>query len=532
VPGPSSSSQDARSETALGVPRFYYSNQLPVEAVAIASIRTKEVKPSDLTSVQAFDLTGTAQGPGPYTIAGVTDDSLKTASGLLEAVAFGGILLYTVRNQFFEITNVLDGAGVPQFYQHQFQIQNADNITVLDQTGRPAAAYFFNLGNRTLYHNLNDQIYWVSYFSNGYYHRELLRHLPIIIHSLSALPLPGEYVFLANGGITMPDNNFYWIRWYRDNGYSVLNPYNVPLNDPWYPRVRFNLNPVPQVWASQIFQPYAPYILASWVRSTVLGPHLIQCERPQVYFDGSTYPDVLVYDQNYKIKYALDGTAPGTKVDKGYLFQWMKAQFICMDEANAVINVAVTLDPTDICFAFYAYVEDDYIMPVNVNPFTNPDVKDRLVEFYYSNRITEGDPFHNLFWRILASNGTTALDAQGNALTNDVNPDGIAPEIIFGRLASGYAVSPGDFTFTDARQRGGGLDTPYQTIEAARNFWDLGYWDGKPYPLGGAAAVYLPDTILNTLTRQQVADIVQARMAMGAMALIRYYDVTTGEETI
>jgi len=34
------------------------------------------------------------------------------------------------------------------------------------------------------------------------------------------------------------------------------------------------------------------------------------------------------------------------------------------------------------------------------------------------------------------------------------------------------------------------------TIPEAINFWDLGSLDGKPYPLGGALAVYLPVSTL------------------------------------
>ena len=46
----------------------------------------------------------------------------------------------------------------------------------------------------------------------------------------------------------------------------------------------------------------------------------------------------------------------------------------------------------------------------------------------------------------------------------------------------GFSVGVNDITLTDARVRGGGLAPEYQTIEEAAHMWDLGFWDGKPYP--------------------------------------------------
>jgi hypothetical protein len=35
--------------------------------------------------------------------------------------------------------------------------------------------------------------------------------------------------------------------------------------------------------------------------------------------------------------------------------------------------------------------------------------------------------------------------------------------------------------------------------------WDLGYWDGKPYPLGGSAVIHLPLSVLERFTREEMA---------------------------
>jgi len=90
----------------------------------------------------------------------------------------------------------------------------------------------------------------------------------------------------------------------------------------------------------------------------------------------------------------------------------------------------------------------------------------------------------------------------------------------------------GDFTFTDARVRGGGLSSLYQHIPQAVNFWDLGFWDGKPFPAGGAMMLYLPVTLLSTFTSAEVSQIVNAVVPMGTIPVIVYYDSEGNETTV
>ena len=50
-------------------------------------------------------------------------------------------------------------------------------------------------------------------------------------------------------------------------------------------------------------------------------------------------------------------------------------------------------------------------------------------------------------------------------------------------------------------------------------------------PVGGALVVYLPTRILNTMTRDVVAGIVNSVLPMGTIAAIRYYD-PEGNESV
>ena len=78
--------------------------------------------------------------------------------------------------------------------------------------------------------------------------------------------------------------------------------------------------------------------------------------------------------------------------------------------------------------------------------------------------------------------------------------------------------------------RGGGLIPSAQNVDQAPSFWDIGYLDGKPYPIGGTLAVYLPFGLLNTMTRTQVQDRVNKTLPMGTLAVIRYYDMNFQEQ--
>ena len=182
----------------------------------------------------------------------------------------------------------------------------------------------------------------VKPFSRGFnqawiFQTKLLQYLPVMANA--AAPGPRQYVFLPGGSLTVADaTQTYRVRFTRNNGYTVQTPYGVPPSDPWYMRIGFNLRPVAQEWAVQPFVPKMPYLLATWVPGTILSKNLIEFERQPVWFDPTVgqYPDVLVYDKNYQIQYALDGLPPNLKrpPDKGWLFPWRTSQILDMDSLH------------------------------------------------------------------------------------------------------------------------------------------------------------------------------------------------------
>ena len=175
----------------------------------------------------------------------------------------------------------------------------------------------------------------------------------------------------THGVIDLPDRNEYRIRFYDDNRYQVLIPYTALPNDPWYARVRFNMEPQPPEWASMQFSQWRPLMAATWVPGTLVADNVVEFERKRLYFDGEKYPDILVFNKNYELKYALDGNPAEAPEKLGYVYPWQRSHILQCDPMTARVRVNVTIEPDDIVYGFYFYEELDLIytaLDVNHSP--------------------------------------------------------------------------------------------------------------------------------------------------------------------
>jgi hypothetical protein len=287
--------------------------------------------------------------------------------------------------------------------------------------------------------------------------------------------------------------------------------------------------------------PKAPFMLGTWIPGTVLGSHMVQFERPNAYVDqNKPCPDIVVFDSTFAVKYAMDGSVPLTTSGnanlpyRGSIYPWKRQQVTDFDPTTARAVVLPILASTDIVYAFYPYVETDVLYTdLDVNPVTNPVMVNASVQFYFKREAA--NPYKVIYHQL--------FDVDGNPIvgqTNDPAPPNwvTSPPTVFGQLVAGATYGTGSFTVTDARVRGGGLAPQYETIPEADNFWDIGYLDGRPYPIGAALVVYLPYSILvsiNQANPEQAKPIVLAKVnaivPMGMLAHIRYYD-SEGNESV
>jgi len=510
-----------------GIQFVYYTRNRPARSVPIAQVSTPPSTPAQLT-----DVNNTPFQPGALSMT-MNDSPFTTftAADLQVSITITGDTTYQFQDQFFEVTDQLDNSNNPLYYQHPLPT-GVTQVTVVDLQGNTVPSGFVI---RTLtrgastntfvlhsFANVNDTTrsfvpYQVRYVDpQGFIHLEILKFQHVIDRD-QFNATPSTYTASTIVLTVFSNTITYYVRWFARNGYQVLVPYGDLPNDPWFPRIRFNLHPTPPEWATQVWTPRRPFILATWVPTTVLSTHLVQVERKPIYFRNNIFPDLLVYDKNNVLKYALAGTT-----GKGFLFPWRLNQFVDIDSTTGVLQVAVELAPDDIVFAFYSYEEDDIVFRgLDVNPYTNPAIRNRVIQFYQ--KVNGADPLHYIYYNILNEDGSTFA-------TNDTAPS-TGTNNLFGTVLVGQATSIGDFVFVDERIRGGGLAPLFQNIPQSVNFWDLGFWDGKPFPAGGSMIIYLPIGLKNTFSSEEVSAIIGSVIPMGTVPVIIYYDQNGNEVT-
>jgi hypothetical protein len=500
------------------VAEFYYTEQAPAGAVLIARIASHPSTPAELTDINNPKQVLPELKPGKLVFTAYPVARRYDALVLMNSVAVSGSNQFTVENPFFELTDRTDDSGQPLYYTHRLPPFVRD-VTVLTLDGSEASgAWKVEAGN--LYHSMDGEPYWVRYYDNGRVHTELLAHAPVLSRSSTA----SSSTYSSEAGLlTVYDGEkkVYYGRFTEANGYRLLPPYNVLPNEPWYIRVRSGLKPVAPEWGRQTFLPYRPYMPAAWVPGKVLASDLVEFERRPIYLDRPRQPDVLVYDRDYKLKYALDGSPPGSPLRRGYLFPWKRGQIAEIDEYRGRLRLAVELDPTDRVFGFYYYEEPDIVYrEIDINPHTNPLVKNRLIEFVYS---AQDDPFQTVYHRVIGENGLPVKELSNAPVVGTT----------IGTVIVGDSVGLDAFSVEDIRSPGGGLAPEYQGLSQVRDYWDIGAWDGKPYPVGGALVVWLPKSILKpagSFSKPEAEGLVKSIVPMGTIPIVRFYDANGEEE--
>jgi hypothetical protein len=502
--------------------KFYYSTTLPtVNACAVAQISGPNYLPADIVGINNSDIY--LQGPLSIWMLATLEGSLSapadfTALGLNVPVAISGSTSYIITDQVFIITDQVDNNNNPLFYQHVLPTGVPSGV-IVNLNGK---IVLFNslISNGILYHNADGGAYFLRYIDSlGFVHTDILQYDLVI--SPSEFDVSVSNYTMINSLVSVSGTGTYYVQFLANNGMQLLPPYSTLSNVPWYVRVRFGNNPIIPEWAIQPFVPQKPNLFAAWVGGVYLGKNVIEFDRKNVYYDGSTFPDILVFDSDLNIKYALDGTPIGSTLTKGYVYPWQRGCIIGIDPYFARVQVNVDIAPTDVIYAFYSYAEYDLLFTgLDVNPFTNPVMRNSQTQFNY--KAGGSSPNMTVYF--------TTTDESGNILlTND---DGSGTNTAFASLAAGGNISISDLTVTDIRQRGGGLAEPYITVPQAKDCWDLGFWDGAPVPTAGNCIVYIPGTVLNILSEAQVQSTVQELLPLGCIAVIIYYNLNDDSEFV
>lgn len=502
--------------TDLGVLQFYYTRTLPDRAVAIAEIQSRPYTGADL-----IDIVNWTKSSGSLAVTAYSTSQVYDAKTLGTVISVSGSQTYFIENQFFELSSKIGLDGTVYFFKHRLPAL-INNVQITDSLGQ-AVNDGFLVDTGWVYHNFENSPYFISFHDGFRINSMLMQSTPVIRRAKQAAT--DTFAFSGSGFLVVDSPTTKYLRFRQSNGYQILPPYGVPPNDPWYPRIRFHLRPVAKEWSRQNFYPYSPYQLATWVPGKVLSSNLIEFERKNIFFDETTgqFPDILVYDEKYQLKYALDGVPATARLTqtKGYLFPWKRHQIRDLDPHNARVSVAVELLPTDVVFGFYAYREPDLVYrDCDLNPYTNPMIRNSVVQFFYKTR-TGTDLLKNVYHEILGPDGNLFY-------TSDPDTSN-GTKTYFGTLVVGFSVGLGTFTVTDRRVKGGGLSPLNGNPSLLENMWDSAYWDGKPYPLGGSMVILLPASLLDSFSRQEIVSRITSVVPLGTLSVIRYVSAA-GEE--
>jgi hypothetical protein len=109
--------------------------------------------------------------------------------------------------------------------------------------------------------------------------------------------------------------------------------------------------------------------------------------------------------------------------------------------------------------------------------------------------------------------------------------------LVVAKYAVGSNKGLKDVQLVDTRVRGGGIkDDLIETFKGSypqvRWFYDIGHYDGTPFPGATATLVDLPASILESnggiLTKKQIDSIVKHHLSFGVYPVIRFYCTNTG----
>jgi len=504
------------------IARIYYARQLPPRAVAIARVKVPLARPSDLV-----DIISTPYLRQPLTV--------ETPAGTLDAVipgrslAISGATIYRVGCQYVELTTITTETQVPLYYRHRLP-GRVSKLQIEDPDGNKVDTDL-RIIEPFLYHNLGDGTYFAVYYHHHQKHRELLRAEPVVRRaSWNKTLREDEYALSPSGQLKVGSTRTYYLRFRRYGGYEVLPPHDTLPNDPWYLRISFSLAAFPREWARQPFFPFRPYQLAVWAPGRVVDSHTVRFDRAPIYYDGTRYPDLLVFDSSFKLRHAIDGTPAGVR-DKGYIWPWEKNQILDFEPYQGQLRIGPELRPDDLVFGFFAYDEPDIVYrEIDINPHTNPLVRNRVIEIYYKEQPSI-DPFRNIYYRLYDPDRPAITIA-----TNDPNPQDPAgerpDEYVFGTVTVGFSVGLEEVQIEDIRQPGGGLrqDLHYR-VEGCEHLWDLGFWDGKPYPIEGSYIIYIPEGTPPPpyFSEEYLRRLLLSFGTSGTVPVIKYYN-EAGEE--
>lgn len=381
--------------------------------------------------------------------------------------------------------------------------------------------------------------------------------------------------------ITLPSISTYYYKVLSLNKIYPLKPIANTTVNPWYVRINNGLfyssisgttykYRIAEI-LDQTFTPSAPIMLSQREVCVVLNKNLIKTAYG-IYQDDSLslFVDIYIYNEDNDLIYVLT-----TNSDKhGQQASQDEINFSCLDNSsygirscdkqNGFIEIkGIDLKETYTILCTYYYECKDLLMTsINFNPLQNQDIIDKTVIFFLIPETLLASSTKTIYYLIVNEYGKVIYsdwdnfdnDTQllggnylfygsapawftteyGTGVTNFIETytvRGSGVYMTIGEVSLKHNIAPEELDLIDIRQGGGGLagDSDLRSNSRAQSCWDLGYWDGRPYPYAGCYLVEIPVTIMSgaggDFRSDEIREIVERHTALGIYPLIRAYGI-------
>ncbi len=329
---------------------------------------------------------------------------------------------------------------------------------------------------------------------------------------------------------------------------------------------------------NQAWDPEIPYKKSIDEDSEYISANLVKVRRQNVLNNPtvSGYLDLLIYDNDSEpvAAYTTDPAKEDTISSNSLPFEkWSPVSKVGIRSVDSKVGI-VDLDGIELrsdykIISTYNYEESNYeFTAVDFNPVNNPDILTRFISLFIDPDSNSTVKSRTLYFtitdragKVIGSNLPTFNndleqflledgfyhDAYYESIPSWVTPSGgtilFLPQ--YSIIGSGVFLPLGDVHVTedshpdqavsiDVRVRGGGIKT--EEIAAAKAlqpevdwYWDLGFWDGTPYPGNASYYVEVPTELLEVaggnLKSAEIRGVIDRHTAAGVYAIAKTYGI-------
>ena len=331
-------------------------------------------------------------------------------------------------------------------------------------------------------------------------------------------------------------------------------------------------------FVDQAWDPEQPYKKIIEEDAEFISANLVKVRNPGVFYNPtlSGYLDLLVYDadDNAVAAFTTDPTKTAIISDNTKAYEtWSvtsKTGIRSVDGKTGIIDLDGIELRSDYKFkSNYFYEEKNYqFSHVDFNPVNNPEILTRFVSLFVDPDTASTAKPQTLYFTVTDRAGKVVgsnlpnFDNEAELILTD---DAVWREAYFETIPSYITPSPGAILFLpqytvigsglflplgdihvtedthpdqstkiDVRVRGGGIrDDEVEAAKALQQevgwYWDLGFWDGTPYPGNASYFVEVPSEVLEvaggTLKAEQIRSVIDRHTAAGVYAIAKAYGI-------